>query len=299
MWDYTLNQLMRLAAGLAGALVLAAAVAALPPPEHGLQASTFASAWLAHLHDFARLRFGTSQLSEAPAAFEVSRRLPLTLSLIGPGAVVALLFGAPLGVILGSGRQWRAASPLVQIVAAAPVFCAGLALLWAAYHVFGWHEGRQAGAVLWTEAGGKPLGYAAWAHALALPVLTVGAAGAAAVQLALRHAAAQMSEAPFRRQLRLLGLSGVDADATYLAAPVAAGLFASLGEIVLALFSAAAIAEWVFGWPGMAALFVKSVALADWNVAALVLLIIAAIKLGADFCGLIAARLIAPGEVAS
>ncbi len=41
-------------------------------------------------------------------------------------------------------------------------------------------------------------------------------------------------------------------------------------------------------------LFVKSIALADWGVAALVLLAFAAIKLTADFLGAVCARLANP-----
>ena len=136
-------------------------------------------------------------------------------------------------------------------------------------------------------------------HGLALPALTVGAAGAAAVQLALRRAAAGAVEAPWRRGLKAMGLGAVEIDFAYLAPIILAGLFASLGEITLALFSAAAVAEWVFDWPGAAVLFVKSVALLDWGVAALVLFVFAAIKLLADFLGAIAAHALAPGEVAS
>ena len=96
-------------------------------------------------------------------------------------------------------------------------------------------------------------------------------------------------EAPWRRGLRLMGLGAVEIDLAYLAPRILAGLLAALGEITLALFSAAAVAEWVFDWPGAAVLFVKSVALPDWGVAALVLLAFAAIKLMADFIGAVSA----------
>ena len=71
---------------------------------------------------------------------------------------------------------------------------------------------------------------------------------------------------------------------------VLAGLFASLGEVALSLFAATAVAEWVFDWPGAATLFIHSVALHDWNVAALVLLVFACMALTAGFIGALAAR---------
>jgi peptide/nickel transport system permease protein len=127
-------------------------------------------------------------------------------------------------------------------------------------------------------------------HALALPGLTVGAAGAAAVQLAVRRAESEATEEPYRQSLKRLGLSSYEIDRLYLAPQILAGMLASFGEIVLALFSATAVAELLFGWPGAAVLFLRSVALHDWSVTALVLLVFAAISLLADFCGMVAAR---------
>lgn len=297
MWGFWLRTFARLILGLAGAVLLAGAVAALPAGGGNAGASGYLAGWAAHLVALAHFDLGLSHISDTPAAAELARRLPATLQLVGAGAAIALLLGLPLGLILGTGRRLRAAAPLVQIVAAAPVFCAGLLLLWLADHVLGWSGGRRVAVQLWTGHDAADL--EAWLRAIALPALTVGAAGAAAVQLALRRAASQAVESPWRHGLKALGLGGLETDLAYLAPVVFAGLFASLGEITLALFSAAAVAEWVFDWPGAAVLFVKSVALRDWGVAAVVLLVFAAIKLIADCLGTIGAHVLAPGEAAS
>jgi peptide/nickel transport system permease protein len=311
MWGFGLRAFARLMLGLIGAVLLAAAIAALPSSglggigglgaqgsHAGIGVVAWLAAWAVHLGAIIHFDFGTSQVTALPAAHELARRLPVTLELVGAGAAVALVLGVPLGLILGAGQHLRAAAPLVQIVAAAPVFCAGLLLLWLADHVLGWHEGRHLGAVLW-NAGGHAPGLTQQLRAFALPALTVGAAGAATVQLALRRAAHAAMDAPYRQSLRLMGLSRMEVGFTYLAPRIAAGLLASLGDIVLALISAAAVAEWVFVWPGAAVLFVKSVALADWNVAALVLLVFAAITLAAAFIGTLSARALTPGEAAN
>ncbi len=298
MWGFGLRQFAQLVVGLIGAVLLAGAVAALPSDAHpAAGVAAFLSAWAAHVASLAQFDFGTSQISALPAATELARRLPVTLELVGAGAVVALVLGLPLGLVLGTGHRLRAAAPLVQIVAAAPVFCAGLLLLWLADHVLGWHDGRHLGSILWSGTAPAHHDLAAQLRAFSLPALTVGAAGAAAVQLALRRTASRVALAPWRRGLRAMGLGAVEIDLAYLAPSILAGLLAALGEIALALFSAAAVAEWVFDWPGAAVLFVKSVALADWGVAALVLLVFAAIKLLADFIGAVSARALAPGEV--
>ncbi len=298
MWVFGVRQAARFAAAVAGAFLLAAAVAALPGSGHaGL--SAYPARWLRQLVLALHFDFGTSQVSGLAATAELARRLPITLELVGTGALVAVVLGVPLGVLLGIGRRLRAAAPLIQILAAAPVFCAGLLLLWLSAHLLGWQGAGPGASGFWTLLLHGDPALAGSLEALALPALTVGAAGAAAVQLALRRAASQAMEAPYRQGLRLLGLGGLEINRAYLAPQILAGLLASLGEIVLALFSAAAVAEWVFAWPGAAVLFVKSVALHDWRVAALVLLVFALITLAADCAGRLAAGALAPEEAAA
>jgi peptide/nickel transport system permease protein len=282
MWHF--KQVLKFVLGLLGAVVLAAAVAAVPDRGGYYQLRTV----FARVVDFLQLRFGTSSISGLPAAHEVIARLPATLELMTIGAVIAFLLGAPLGFLLGRGRALRAAAPLVQLIAAAPVFCAGLGLIWLAARVFHWTYTPQP--LPWPALAVGGATALAALKALSLPGLTVGAAGASVVQLAVRRAESEAADEPYRQGLRLLGLRSFEIDRLYLVPQVFADLLANFGEIVLALFSAAAVAEWLFRWPGAAALFVKSVALRDWNLTALILLAIAAISLLADLCGAIAAR---------
>jgi len=269
--------------GLLGAMMLAAAVAAAPARE-----SHYLRTVLDRFFDIARLDFGTSSISGLRAVAVVGERLPATLELMAAGAVVAFVVGIPLGALLGRGRALRAAAPLLQLFAAAPVFCAGLGLLWLSAHVPDWSYASQP--LAWSVFGEGGRASLMALHALALPGLTVGAAGAAAVQLAVRRAESEAIEEPYRQGLKRLGLSSYEIDRLYLAPQILAGMLASFGEIVLALFSATAVAELLFGWPGAAVLFLRSVALHDWSVTALVLLVFAAISLLADFCGMVAAR---------
>ena len=273
-------------------------MAALSQPGAQSGAAGYFSALLAELGAYARLDFGTSVISAAPAAQELAERLPVTLELVGLGAIVALFLGGPLGILLGTERPLRAAAPLIQIVAAMPVFVASLALLWLAANVLHWpgmeHIGEPGLSAL-----GAQSGFDSTLRTLALPVLTVGIAGAAAVQLVLRRASAEAMDEPYRRGLRLMGLSTLEINSVYLVPQLLTELCRSLGDITLALFAAAAVAEWVFAWPGAAVLFLKSVALHDWRVAALVLLVFAAIKFGADFAGELGAHALSARSAAS
>ncbi len=294
MWSFGLRRAGRLALGLLGAILLAAVVAAQAAPGAKGGLLHFFGTVLSRLAEFARFDFGSSAITAVPAAQELAQRLPATLELVAAGALVAALIGIPLGIILSIGRVSRAAAPLIQIVAAAPVFCAALALLWLSVRVLHWDAQSQGAPDLWSAlASGNGSAIREAFRQLALPALTVGAAGAAGIQLALRRAVNAEREAPYRRGLKMMGLTQFEVDRLYLVPQVFAGVLASLGEIALSLFSAAAVAEWVFGWPGAAVLFLKSVALHDWSVVALVLFSFAAITLFAEFVGSLGARALA------
>jgi len=121
----------------------------------------------------------------------------------------------------------------------------------------------------------------------------VGFAGAAAVQLALRHSAAQASGEAFRIGLKRLGLGAFEIERRFILPQVMAGLVAAAGEIMLALLSAAVVAEWVFQRSGAADLFVKSVALADWNMAGIILFLFACLTFLAEFLGRVSGHMLA------
>ncbi|MEI9887213.1 MAG: DJ-1/PfpI family protein [Rhizomicrobium sp.] len=287
MLRFVLREAGRLALGLLGAVLLAAAVSALAAPQAGDGSLGFLIAWGRTLAAVLNLDFGRSAMSGNAALEELTAHLPLTLGLVAEGFAVALLVGIPVGLLFGAGPARRAAAPLIQIVSAAPIFCAGLALAFAAANLLHWPV---------PIAGGVKSGLALWPHSAAafetllLPVLTVGLAGAAAAQLALRRAGSESASEPWRVHLRRMGLSPLEIESAYGVPQIFAGLLASLGEVMLALLSAAAVAEWVFNYAGAADLFVKSVALHDWAVVAPILLSFASLTLIADFIGRCAAR---------
>ena len=292
MWRFGLRQAGRLALGLLGAIILAALVSA--AAEHG--SSAYGRAVLAHLLAFGRFDFGTSAITDGSAWTELARRLPVTLELLGFGAVIAVVIGAPVGILLSAGRVLRAGAPLMQIVAAAPVFCAGLGLLWLSERVLHWTGAPRDTSFLAALVSGNLDAVQAELRAVALPALTVGAAGAASIQLALRRAMSQAAGEPYRRGLHAMGLGRFEIDRVYLVPQIVAGLLHSLGEVASSLLAATAVAEWVFGWHGAADLFLKSVALQDWTVVALVLLVFAALTMTAEFLGVMGARLLAETE---
>ncbi|HEX3810237.1 MAG TPA: ABC transporter permease subunit [Rhizomicrobium sp.] len=301
MWRFALWQVGHFVLALVGAGLLAAAVSAFAITNATQGMAAFSRAFASRAAAFGTGHFGYSAIVAQSSSDLVLKGLAPTLTLILWGALIALIVGAPLGIVFGRGPARRALAPLIQIVAATPVFCVGLGLIWLAVHYAHWpasahgDAGAALGllpAILQRNGGAIASGF----RLLLVPALIVGASGAASLQLSLRRAAAEAGDAPYRQGLKLMGLSTLEIERVYVAPQVIAGVLSNAGEIVLALISAAAIAEWVFDWPGDAVLFVKSVALRDWNVAALVLLLFAVIKLIADLAGALAARALAEPE---
>jgi len=290
MWRDRLLRAAQALGSLLGALVLASLLATLSQHPHGFW--PFLSAFCAKLPVVFGGDFGRSAVTDAPAITNALAAFPATLQLLSGGALIALLIGIPLGAFLSASRTLRAAAPLMQIIAATPVFVAALALIWIAVRVLHWSEASQASALSWT-AFVKPGDWSAALHAFALSALTVGVAGAASVQLSLRRAAVRAWSAPYRNGLRMMGLGTLDIDLRYAAPEVLAALLRDVGEIALALISATAVAEWVFHRDGAVVLFLKSAALGDWNVVAAVLFLLAVIKLVAEFLGLAASWFVA------
>ena len=274
MWRYWLLEAVKVALSLLVALVLAALLSCAGQHVHGFW--SWLSALSARLLDMISGRFGTSSTSGAPAISAVASVVPVTLELAGMGAVIALAVGLPLGLILSASRLLGAAGQILQTVSATPTFVACLVLLWIATNTLHASSGYRD---------------------LALSLTVVGMSGAASVQLALRRAAELALERPYRKGLAMMGLSAFEIDMRYVLPEILAGVFAAFGEIAMALLTSTAIVEWVYRRKGAAVLFLSSVRAGDWNVAALVLLSVAAIVIAAAFIGKLAAFIFAPEEL--
>ncbi|GAA0550929.1 peptide/nickel transport system permease protein [Rhizomicrobium palustre] len=286
MKRFLARQAVQLVVGLSGAALAAIALSAIASP-HQRNLPGFLAALGTRLVEISHGDFGKSAITGAPVLSDAAAHLPPTLALIGSGAAIALAVGLPLGLLFAFGSIRKVTAPFLQILTATPVFCAGLGLAWAAASFLHWPVSIN--------------GFGRGENELLLavpPIAMVGLAGAAAVQLALRQAAAKSSGEAFRPALKRLGLGAMEIEVLYVLPQILGGLLARAGDIALSLVSAAVVAEWVFHRQGAADLFVKSVALADWTMAAVILFVFAALTILATFAGRIAGYVLAREAVA-
>jgi len=289
MLRYALLRAAMLIASIAGAALVAAAVAALGQPGALASAGDFFGALLAKAPDVFLFDVGDSSISGLTARIETGPAFLASLELLLFALPIAFLVGVPLGSALADPKTRPIVAPIVQLAGSLPVFCTALLI----GIVF---------AQLWpAHAGDVPLLFAAIAshdtgaliaalQAIAPAGVTVGLAGAGAVGLAWRNALETASAEPYRDGLRRLGLSDAEILRVYVVRQALALTLADLADIMLAIFAADAVAEWIFAWPGAGAAFIHAVALEDWAVAAVIVFVIAVIRAGADFAGPMAAH---------
>ena len=287
MLRFLLYETGRFASGLLGALLFAAAVGASSGAEPAHHSNAMPIAIARRLLAVVQFDFGSSAISGMSAWHDVLQRIPSTLSLVFAGAALAIVVGTGIGLLFSVGPVRRVTAPVMQIVVVTPVFCGAMALAYFAARVLHWPVGVNGPIEL-----GSMLLHPNFAllRKEFLPILTVGASGAAIIQLALRRAASEEANQHYRVGLKRMGLSSLEIDRVYVVRRLFTGLLSHLDEVMLALVSSTAIAEWMFDCSGAGDLFLRSVALRDWNVVALLLWLFIVATLFVGFVGHLSAN---------
>ena len=290
MLRYALLRAAMLAASIAGAALLAAAIAALGQPGALASAADFLGAMLAKAPDVFLFDVGQSSISGLTARIETGPAFLASLELLLFAAPIALIVGVPLGATLADPATRPFIAPIVQVAGSLPVFCAALLIGIFFAQLWPLSLGGEVPSLFTAIAAHDTNMLFAALRAITPAGVTVGLAGAGAVALALRNALENAGSEPYRDGLRRLGMSDGEILCVYVARQALALTLADLADIILAIFAAAAVAEWIFAWPGAGAAFIHAVALEDWAVAAVILFVIAVIRAGADFAGPVAAH---------
>ena len=224
--------------------------------------------------------FGLSLRQGRKVSSLIAERLPATLELSMSAALVALVFGIPMGVYaaLRRGSFLSQAMMTVSLIGVSlPVFLIGILLILVFAVTLKWLPSFGRGEV--TMLGGWSTGFLTvdgWKH-LILPAITL-----AVFQLALimRLVRAEMLEVLRADYIKFARARGLPNRAVYFGhalkntlVPVITITGLQLGSLI----AFAIVTETVFNWPGMGLLFIQAVGFADIPVMAAYLCLIALI----------------------
>jgi peptide/nickel transport system permease protein len=206
---------------------------------------------------------GMSMRDGRPAFELVVERIPATLALTVPALFLKLALGVPAGVYAAL-HQGTAFDRSVMIAAvfgfAIPSFVLALGLVL----LFAVNLG-------WLPSGGRDT---VW-HAV-LPIITLGAGGAAALARFTRSAMLEVLGRPYIRTASAKGLSWAMVVRGHALPNAAIPTVTLIGFLVGSLIAGAVVVESVFSWPGVGRLLVVAVSNRDLAVVQCILLLVAA-----------------------
>jgi peptide/nickel transport system permease protein len=206
---------------------------------------------------------GLSMRDGRPAIELVMERIPATLALTVPALLLKLAIGVPAGVYAAL-HQGTAFDRSVMVAAvmgfAVPSFVLALGLVLVLAVTLGW-----------LPSGGRDT---VW-HAV-LPIVTLGAGGAAALARFTRSAMLEVLGRPYIRTASAKGLAWAVVVRGHALPNAAIPTVTLIGFLVGSLIAGAVVVESVFSWPGVGRLLVVAVSNRDLAVVQCILLLVAA-----------------------
>lgn len=206
---------------------------------------------------------GISMRDGRPAFDLVVERIPATLALTLPALVLKLALGVPAGVYaaLHQGTVFDRSVMIAAVFGfAIPSFVLALGLVL----LFAVNLG-------WLPSGGRDT---VW-HAV-LPIITLGAGGAAALARFTRSAMLEVLGRPYIRTASAKGLPWAVVVRGHALPNAAIPTVTLIGFLVGSLIAGAVVVESVFSWPGVGRLLVVAVSNRDLAVVQCILLLVAA-----------------------
>jgi peptide/nickel transport system permease protein len=213
---------------------------------------------------------GRSMRDGRPAIELVAERIPATLALTLPAFALKLLIGIPAGIFAALHRN-KLADRLTMALSVAgftvPSFVLGLLLVLLFAVTLGW-----------LPSGGQE---SFW-HAI-LPVITLALSGAAILARFTRSAMLEVLGQPYIRAASAKGLAWRRVVTGHALPNAAIPTVTIVGFMVGSLIAGAVVVESVFSWPGIGRLLVVAVANRDLAVVQVILLLVAATMVTANF----------------
>jgi peptide/nickel transport system permease protein len=226
--------------------------------------------YLGYFRDIARGEFGLSFRDDRPALDHVLERIPKTLQLTGTALAIVLVLGLGAGVAAGLHRGTPLDRAIMAFAVAGyslPSFFLGLTLIF----------------VFAVNLRVLPSSGSSTAWHLVLPAITLGTTGAAVIARFTRSAMLEVMGQPFVRAARAKGLGRARLMLAHVLPNAAIPVVTVLGFGFGGLIGGSVITETVFAWPGVGRLLVTAVAGRDLNVVQIIVLMLAASMVAANF----------------
>ncbi len=217
--------------------------------------------YLAHLGRLLSLDLGTSWRTSDPALEMVLARVPATLALMLPTALLAVAVGVPIGILAATRKNTgvdRAAMTLAVLGFAVPNFLVGILLIYLFSVQLGWLQ--PAGMVDWRS----------WI----MPVLTMASAEAAVFARFARSAMAEVLGHPMMRTALANGIPWRQAVREHALPNAAVPIVTVAGLFFGSLIGGGVVTENVFAWPGLGRMLVDAVGARDFAVVQAIVLLI-------------------------
>jgi peptide/nickel transport system permease protein len=203
--------------------------------------------------------FGASTFTNRPVVNELIEKLPVTLSLLTGGAVVAVTLGLTLGFVAGlRPHGWidRAVTSVVAVALAIPSFW--LALVLAAIFAVQFGLLPAAGYVSFRESPWL------WAYSLVLPCFAVATHSTAVIARHTRGVVIDVMNSPFIEAIRARGTGRLLLIRRYVLKNALVPVLPVIGVQLAIIIAVSTVMEKVFVLPGLGSLMVNAVVSSDF-----------------------------------
>jgi peptide/nickel transport system permease protein len=226
--------------------------------------------YILYFRNVANGNLGISFIDDRDAVKVVFEKVPKTLLLGIPSLLLMLAIGIPAGIAAALRRD----GPLDRLIMTSAVLAHSIPSFVLAILLVGVFAVR----LRWVPTSGS----ATWAH-LVLPVVTLGASGAAVIARFVRSSMLEILGMPFIRTAVAKGVPWPVVVRGHALPNAAIPTVTVVGFLVGGLVAGSVIVESVFAWPGVGRLLVTSVANRDLAVVQAILLLVAATMITANF----------------
>ncbi len=214
--------------------------------------------------------FGKSMRDGRPAIELVMERVPATLAITMPALALKIGLGIPAGIYAALHRNSFADRATMAVAVAGftmPSFVLALLLVLVFSVNLGWLPASGADSPMYAI----------------LPIVTLGAAGAAIMARFTRSAMLEVLGQPYIRAASAKGVNWRQVITRHALPNAAIPTVTIIGFMIGSLVAGAIVVETVFAWPGIGRLMVSAVANRDLAVVQALLMVIAAWMVMANF----------------